>query len=209
MQVSRSNYQTFKPAPSPSPASNQPRTEALTGSLGGSISNANGQDVVQAVTRYKNDFIDSMPDKAKAESLVTAAINRTLGVSNPKDTTAEAEDPQEKAIMSEIAAMLNDLSKKHIGAQRRASDGIAPPSKPSPTPTDNDAASSLPAAASRAGKIAVQSPFANGDAYARNSTVERDAAEDKGSGKRPFGNRDSDEGNDHDQPESKRVAVEA
>ena len=208
-QVSDSNHQIFGQAPSPSPAHHQPKTEAWTGSLGNSTSNANGQDVVQTLNRYKSDFIDSMPDKAKAEFLVTSAINRTLGKSNSRDTTDEAEDPQEKAIISEIATVLSDLSKKHMGTHRRASDALPPPSKPSTAPTnDDDVASSLPAA-SRARETAVGSASANGDARARNGTVGKEAGEDKGGGKRPFENGDSDGVNDHDQPETKRVAVEA
>ena len=90
-----------------------------------------------------------------------------------------------------------------------ASNAIPPPSRPSPAPTDDDATSSLPAAASKAAKIAVNSAFANGNAYRRNSTVENEAAEEKGSGKRLFENGDSDEVTDHGQPEAKRVAIEA
>lgn len=55
----------------------------------------------------------------------------------------------------------------------------------------------------------MKSPLANGDAHGRNSTVENEAVEDKGSGKRTFENGDSDGVTDHGQPEAKRVAVEA
>ncbi|CAF9941578.1 MAG: hypothetical protein ALECFALPRED_009230 [Alectoria fallacina] len=208
-QASNNNRQTFGPPSISSPAPNQPGTEALTGPSGELISNAHGQDVVQAVARFKSAFIDSMPDRAGAESLVTSAIDRTLGISNSKDSADEAEDPQEMAIMSALATMLSDLSKKTMETKRRASDAIPPASKPSPAPSDRDPASSLPAAASRAAKIAVQSALTNGDAYSRSSTVEKGAAEDKGSVKRPFENGDSDGTTDHGQPEAKRVAFEA
>ncbi len=139
VQASDKNHQTLELAPSPSPAPNQPKAEALTGSSGESIDNAH----------------------------------------------------------------------EHMGTQRGASDAIPPLSKPSPAPTKDDAASSLPTAAAKAAEIAMESPLANGDAHRRNSTVENEAVEDKGSGKRTFENRDSDGVTDHGQPEAKRVAVEA
>lgn len=203
VQASDNNHQTVRPAPSPSPAPHQLKTEASRGLSGESNSNAHGQNVDQAIARYRSDFIDSMSDKAKAESLVTSAINRTLGVS-----TDEAEDQQEKTIMSEIATMLSGLSNKPMGTQLRASDAIPPPSRPNAAPTDNDASSSLPTAASRAAEIPKKSAFVHDDAYPRNSTVENEATKDKGSGKRPFENGDSDGVTDHGQPEAKRVAIE-
>ena len=212
VQVSDKGHQKFEPAPSPSPAPNQSKTQALTGpSLGESTSKADGQDVFQAVARYKSDYIDSMPDKAKAESLVTSAINRTLGISNPKDAADEAEDPQEKAIMGEIATMLSNLSKNNMDTQRRASGDTSPPSKPGPgAPADADSASSLPAAAPGVAETEVKDSLTNGDACGRdNDTVEKEAAEDEGSGKRPFEKVDGDVVTEHGRPEAKRVAVEA
>lgn len=210
VQVFDKDHQTSEPAPSPSPAPNQSKIEALTGPLVESTSTVDGQDVVQAVAGYKSDYIDSMPDKAKAESLVTSAINRTLGIPNPKDTADESEDPQEKAIMGEIATMLSNLSKKTMQSQRRASDDTSPPSKPGPAPTDADSASSLPAAAPRVAEIKMKDPVTNGDAYRPNkSPVEKEAAERKAIGKRPFEDVDSDEVTEHGRPEPKRVAIEA
>lgn len=140
VQTSDSNHQTAGPAPSHSPAPNQPKTGPLSVALGESASNAQAQ----------------------------------------------------------------------MGTQSRAADAISPPSKSSPAPTDDvDAAPSLSAAASKAAEIAVKSTSANGDAHRRNSTVRNEAAEDKGSGKRPFENEDSDGVTDRDQPETKRVAIEA
>ena len=208
VQASDNHSQTVRPAPIPSPAPHQSKSKALSGSLGESSSNAYNENVDQAIARYRTDFIDSMPDKAKAESLVTSAINRTLGVS-----TDEAEDEQEKTIMSEIAQMLDDLSKKPTAAQSRASEAIPPPSKPSAAaPTDDDdAASSLPTAASRAAEeTREKSAFVNGDAYRRNNTLENEATGDKaGGGKRPFEKGDGDGvANDQNQPEAKRRAIE-
>ena len=140
VQGSDSNHQTLGPAPSPSAAHNESKTEASTGSSGGTTSNLH----------------------------------------------------------------------EHAGTQSRASDAVPSPSNPSPAPTaDVDAASSLPAAAPKAAEIAAKSALAKGDAYRRNSTVETAAAEDKGSGKRPFENGDSDGVTERGQPETKRLAIEA
>ena len=95
-----------------------------------------------------------------------------------------------------------------MGTQRGASNAIPPLSNPSPAPTNDDAASSLPTAAAKAAEIAVKSPWANGGAHRRNSPVQNKAVEDKGSGKRTFEKGDSDGVTDHDQPEAKKVAIE-
>lgn len=202
VQAYDNNHQTLGPAPSPLPAPYQSNSIALNGSLGESTSNTHGQKVDQAIARYKSDFIDSMPDKAKAESLVTSAINRTLGVS-----TDEAKDEQEKTIMSEIAQMLNDLSKKPMGSQHQASNGIPPPLKSSAAPMYDDAASSLPTAASKAAEIPEKSVPVNGNAHRQNGTVDNEVPKDEGSGKRPFENGDSDGITEHNQPEAKRQAI--
>lgn len=196
------NSQTSGPAPIPSPAPHQSNSKALNGSLGESNSNPHGQKVDQAIARYRSDFIDSMPDKAKAESLVTSAINRTLGVS-----TDEAANEQERTIMSEIAQMLNNLSKKPVGSQHGASDAIPSPSKSSAAPSDDAAASPLPTAALRAEEVPDRSTSVNGNAHRQNSPVQIDAPRDDGSGKRPFENGDSDGISEHNQPEAKRQAI--
>ena len=208
VQASDNKHQASGSASSPLSAPHQVKSEALTSSSGKSISDADDEDAVQAIARYKSDYIDSMPDKAKAEILVTSAINRTLGISNPKAAADEAEDPHEKEIMSEIATMLSDLSKKNTGTQRRGSDDTVRPSKPSlPAPVTHGSASSLPAVAPAAAGIEAKSPLANGDAHGRNGAVEREAAaEDKGGRKRPLENGD---GSEHGQPKAKRVALES
>lgn len=208
-QASNYKHQPFGSAQSPSPAPVQLKTEALTGSLGESLSNVHDQGVVQAIARYKHQYIDNMPDKAKAEILVTSAINRTLGISNPKDAADEADDPREKSIIGDIATMLNDLSKQNKGPQRGASDDTFQSSKSSPTPAGEDSVPSLPAAAPRAAKAEVQNPLTNGDPHRRNGTVEKEAAEDKGRGKRPFEDSDNESLTEHGPPEAKRAAIEA
>ena len=206
-QASDNKHQASGPASSPLSIPHQAKFEALASSLGKLTSDADDKSAVQAMARYKSDYIDSMPDKAKAEVLVTSAINRTLGISNPKATADEAEDPHEKEIMSEIATMLSGLSKKNTETQRRGSNDTVRPSKPSPPPVTHGSASSIPAVAPRAAEIEAKRPFANGDAHGRNGAVEREAAaEDEGGRKRPLENGD---GSEHGQPEAKRVAIEA
>ena len=203
VQASDNKHQTF------GPASELLKAQALFGSLGESNNNIHGQDVVKTVARFKSDFIDSMSDKAKAESLVTSAINRTLGVSTSEDTTDQAEDPEEKALMSKLATTLRDLGDQNREIAHQASDAISPTSKPSPVPSNDGSVSSLPGTAPRATEVAAKSALANGDGYRRSSTVEREATEGQGGSKRPFENRDGDGVANHGQPEAKRVAIEA
>ena len=82
-----------------------------------------GQDVLSAVNKFKTVLIESMDDKARAEALVTSAINRTLGISNfPSLTSGQQEDdPQEKTIMQALSSMLGNLTKKTQEAQRMGS----------------------------------------------------------------------------------------
>ena len=197
VQASDSKHQTSGPAPSPSPTPNLSKTEALTSSLGKSSRNADDKGAAQAIARYKSDYIDSMPDKAKAEVLISSAINRTLNNSDPKVAADEADDPQEKEIIGEIATMLS-VSKKNTETSGRGSNNTSQPLKPNLAPTAENSASSLPAVASRAAEIAAKSPLANGE-----------ATEDKGDRKRPFENEDGDGVGEHGQPEAKRVAIEA
>ncbi len=95
-----------------------------------------GQDVLQAVGKFKNALISSMPDKVRGEIIVTSAINRTLGIQN-NSTVLGKEDPQEKAIMKALQGMLGNLSKKNelaaaaANAARQPSSG--PPQQPNQT----------------------------------------------------------------------------
>ena len=208
-QASDNMHQTFGSAPSPSPAPVPSKMEAMTSSLGESNSNADGQGVIQAIASYKRQYIDSMPDKAKAEILVTSAINRTLGNSNAEDAADETEDPQEKSIIGEIATMLSSLSKQNKETQCRASDNTSPLSKLGSTPTNHDSVPSLPAVAPRAAKVGFKDDLTNGNTGRKNGTVRNEAAEDKGSGKRPFEDSDSERVTEHGQPAAKRAAIEA
>ena len=207
VKASDNNHQILGPAPSPSPAPDHPKIKTLTGSLGESIINADEQNAAQAIARYKSDYVDSMPDKAKAEALVTSAVNRTLGISNSTGIADEAEDPQQKRIMSEIATMLSTLSKQNLDTQRRASNGTTTSSKPNPAPTGDESASLLPTPASRVAETAVKNDFTNGDASGRNSTVDKETTKEKGKGKRPLENGDGDGITEHGQPKAKRMAI--
>lgn len=92
-----------------------------------------GQDVLQAVGKFKNALISSMPDKVRGEVIVTSAINRTLGLQN-SSTVLGKEDPQERAIMKALAGMLGNLSKKNEAAAAAANaarqSSSAPPQPP-------------------------------------------------------------------------------
>ena len=207
VQATDNKHQASGPASSPLSAPHPAKSEALTSSLGKSTSDTDDQGAAQAIARYKSDYIDSMPDKAKAEVLVTSAINRILGNSNPKAAAEEAENPREKEIMSEIATMLSGLRKKNPETHRRGSDDSVRASNPSPAPVTHSTTSSLPAAAPGSAEIEAKSPFANGDAHGRNGTVEMEAAaDDEGGRKRPLENGD---GSERGQPEAKRVAIKA
>ncbi|MCJ1362801.1 hypothetical protein MMC16_001907 [Acarospora aff. strigata] len=93
-----------------------------------------GQDVLQAVGKFKNALISSMPDKVRGEIIVTSAINRTLGLQN-SSTVLGKEDPQEKAIMRALTGMLGNLSKKNEAAAAAANAARQSISGPSPQPT--------------------------------------------------------------------------
>ncbi len=92
-----------------------------------------GQDVLQAVGKFKNALISSMPDKVRGEVIVTSAINRTLGLQN-SSTVLGKEDPQEKAIMKALAGMLGNLSKKNEAAAAAANAARQPSSGPPQPP---------------------------------------------------------------------------
>ena len=203
VQASDTKHQASGPVPSPLSVPPAAKFGALTGSLGKSTSDTDVEGAVQAIARYKSEYIDRMPDKAKAEVLVTSAINRTLGSSNPKAAADKAEDPHEKEIMNTIATMLSRLSEKDTETQRRGSDDAVRDLKPSPPALgSHGSASSLQAVALGAVKIEATSPLANGDACGRNGAVEREAAaEDQGGRKRPLENGD---GSENGQPAAKK-----
>ena len=207
VQASDTKQQASGPVSSPLSVPRQAEFGASTGSLGKSTNDTDDEGAVQAIARYKSEYIDSMPDKAKAEVLVTSAINRTLGISNPRAASDKAEDPHEKEIINSIATMLSGLSKKDTETQRRGSDDAVRASKPSPALVSHASAASLPAVALGAANIEPKGPLANGDACGRNGADQREtAAEDEGSRKRPLENGD---GSEHGQPAAKRMAIQA
>lgn len=88
------------------------------------------QEVLDAVSRFKNGFLRQMEDKVRGEVLVDSAINRTLGRQAKSSVSESEEDPQEKILMEHLSKMLDDLSKKTLEAQRQLSQ--PPPSQNPP-----------------------------------------------------------------------------
>lgn len=123
------NYQTRTTPPNqPRPPAPQQQTyTAAPAQRSASV----GQDVLQAVGKFKNALISSMPDKVRGEVIVTSAINRTLGLQN-SSTVLGKEDPQEKAIMKALAGMLGNLSKKNEAAANAARQSASVPPQPPP-----------------------------------------------------------------------------
>jgi len=111
------NYQT-RATPPNQPRPPPPQQQAYASPP--STRNATvGQDVLQAVGKFKNALISSMPDKVRGEIIVTSAINRTLGLQNNTSVPGK-EDPQEKAIMRALSGMLANLGKKNEAAAAAA-----------------------------------------------------------------------------------------
>ena len=178
--------------PSLYPGSNNASTET-SGAVQNNDSNLN---VSQAIARFKSALIENMDDKAKAETLVSAAVNRTLGIQSASSGIKE-EDPQEKTIMSALANMLGELSKKNMGSVSQASNSVAPQPKAEASPTNENSASGAKSAAAIAAEIAAKAALTNGDTA---PTQGIDDAEPKAGTKRPLENGDTSP------PEAKRVA---
>ena len=203
------HQQTLEPGVRPPPSLYPQQSLASPGASGGSSNNTYGQDIVQAVAKFKSALMDTMPQTLNLETLVSSAINRTL--ENPSSSAAEAEDPQEKTILNALAAMLDNLSKRNMEAKHQSSDSsIIPPLKESPTPAPGDGSSSLSRAVSFAAAIAVKSALTDGDSARVEDREERRTTEGNGNGngngKRSLEDVDATE---TVQPEAKRVAIEA
>ena len=141
----------------------------------------------------------------------------------PRQSSAPAPPPQQgnnsanghyPTPTSQLPAQASDHNQQPLGPATSPSPAPNQPktevlADSKPTPTQKDSASSHAAEASKATEITVKSALTNGDAYEPNSAVEKEAADDKGSGKRPLENGDSDGATNHGQPETKRVAIEA
>ena len=195
-QQSDSNVKTAGPSSisSPSPYSQQTKPSTEVHHAPKDIDN--NLDVSQAIARFKSSLIDNMDDKAKAEKLVTSAVNRTLGIHGTSNGESKEQDPQEIAIMNALANMLGELSKKNMEAKNQASNTLAPPAKNEPTSTSENGASPEKSASAVAAEIAAQTALTNGDIA---------PSEIKIGGKRSLENGDSGDA-ETGQPDAKRMA---
>ncbi|KAI4212167.1 MAG: hypothetical protein LQ351_005036 [Letrouitia transgressa] len=84
------------------------------------------QDLLRAVERFKSALISSLSDDAHAESRVTSAISRVLGMTPETGASRSApEDEEEKAIRKELEKMIGKFEGRNGG---QASDLPPPPS---------------------------------------------------------------------------------
>ncbi|MCJ1450743.1 hypothetical protein MMC28_001077 [Mycoblastus sanguinarius] len=185
--------------PSPSPAAPRQQQTSPAPSAPPS-SSSEQQDWSQAIGKFKKALIDSMDDKERGVALVNSAVSRTIGLS--PTLRLEKEDPEERTIMSALASMLGDLSKKNQEAKRQAPDSLPPPVESVPT-TGTVSASQRPTAASIAAEIAAKIAVSNDEG---STTEGAAAAEGHGHTKRPLENGDDGVG-ETILPEAKRVAV--
>ena len=150
-------------------------------------------DVSQAIAKFKSAIIAEMEEKSKAETLVTSAINRTLGIQS-KSSSATEEDPQERTIMNALAKMLGELSKKNMEANGQS---VTDSSNSDPAPAMKEGSLSERTAVAIAAENAAKTALTNGDMVPSQVSSVTEA----GTGtKRPLENGDGA------QPEAKRVA---
>ena len=177
------------PSVTPNSTQNKPLTEDSTAPM----RNNRTPDVSQAIAKFKSAIIAEMEDKAKAETLVTSAINRTLGIQS-KPSSGNEEDPQERTIMHALANMLGELSKKNMEANGQA---VAGPSNHDPAPATKEGPPSEKTAVAIAAEHAAKTALTNGDVVPPQADSTTEAATGT---KRPL------ENGDDAQPEAKRVA---
>ena len=177
------------PSVTPNSTQNKPLTEDSTTPM----QKNRTPDVSQAIAKFKSAIIAEMEDKHKAETLVTSAINRTLGVQT-KSSSGNEEDPQERTIMHALANMLGQLSKKNMEASGQS---VAGPSNPDHAPATKGGSPSEKTAVAIVAENAAKTALTNGDVVASQITSTTEAATGT---KRPL------ENGDDAQPEAKRVA---
>ena len=178
-----------KSSVTPNSTQNNPLTEDSTTRM----QNNRTPDVSQAIAKFKSAIIAEMEDKNKAETLVTSAINRTLGVQT-KSSSGNEEDPQERTIMHALANMLGQLSKKNMEANGKS---VAGPSNPDPAPAMKGGSPSEKTTVAIAAENAAKTALTKGDVVPSQITSSTEAATGT---KRPL------ENGDDAQPEAKRVA---
>lgn len=177
------------PSVPPNSAQNEPLTEKST-----TLKQKNGTpDVSQAIAKFKSAIIAEMEEKSKAETLVTSAINRTLGIQSKSSSETE-EDPQERTIMNALAKMLGELSRKNMEASGQS---VTDSSNSDPVPAMKGGSPSERSAVAIAAENAVKTALVNGDMVPSQVTSIPEAAAGT---KRPLENGDSA------QPEAKRIA---
>ena len=173
----------------PNPTQNKPITEESTALK----QNNRTPDVSQAIAKFKSAIIAEMEEKSKAETLVTSAINRTLGIQSKSSSGAE-EDSQERTIMNALAKMLGELSKKNMEASGQS---VTDSSNSDPAPAMKEASPSERTAVAIAAENAAKTALINGDIVQSQVISITEAAAGT---KRPLENGDGA------QPEAKRVA---
>ena len=177
------------PSVTPNPAQSKPFTEDSTALR----QNNRTPDVSQAIAKFKSAIIAEMEDRSKAETLVTSAINRTLGIRS-KSRSGTEEDPQERTIMNALAKMLGELSKKNMEASGQS---VTDSSSSDPAPAMKEGSPSEKTAVAIAAGNAVKTALVNGDLVpSQNASIPEAAVGTK----RPLENGDSA------QPEAKRIA---
>ena len=207
--VSQPPPQSSNNTQNPTETRNSPSSQAPPASAS-SPDHKHEQDVNQAVTKFKTALIDTMDDKARAETLVTSAINRVLGIqaksSPPND---EEEDPNEKTIMGTFSKMLGDLSKQNnnTDVKTQGSSSSHPSSSPTvPNHSENPTVTAL--AAEKAANIALMNGESVPSLPVREEAAEAQEQLNDRTTKRPLEADDEISGNTNDtsQPEAKRVA---
>lgn len=201
----QSPYQSTPPPQQSSTPAPQPQENFSANGANGHYPTPTSQPPAQASNDSRRTFGPApSPSPAHNQSRTEALT----GPSGKSISNAHGQDAVQAVATFKSENIDSKADHTSVESKRRASDAIPQWSKPSPAPTDDDAASSLPRA-SKAAKVAVKSALTNGDSYRRNSAIEKEATEDIGSGKRPLEDGDSDGATDRGQPEAKRVAIEA
>ena len=101
---------------------------------------AQPNDVLTAISDFKNALTKSMPNNPRAEILVQSAINRVLGISKKSTYTPEGqpEDPQEEIFMKALSGMLRNVretrnARQNQGARQSPAAQAPPPPPPQPS----------------------------------------------------------------------------
>lgn len=83
-------------------------------------------DFIQAVNRFKDALITTMPNKVGAKMLVDSAVDRVLGIKSESTVPEAQEDSDQKIIMERFSTMLEDLKKKKTEANCQGTANAVP-----------------------------------------------------------------------------------